>query len=221
VSPFKPPSSGFGKLPNKEQRGGYVGELVDVIEGPIFTDNKTGKPTPKMAWVFRLFSLNGQPFLDAESDPPGQQFIATALSNQTMAMRSTARKWFAAMLNRPVADGEDPDKLIAEAQKLRFMLQFGASDTDKTKLSTIMQFEGVSTLSDELRAAILGTFGPPPDYSDKDGGGTTYDTDETPVPPPQKIDAAEMVEQAAKAQLMADKAVADAAAAEAAAAAAG
>lgn len=210
--PFKPPSSGFGKLP---PQGGYIGELVGVIDGPIFKDFETGEPQPKMAWVFRLFTLTGDIFPDPESDPPGQQYIATTFTNETIAQKSTARGWFSNMLGRGISDGEDPEDLVKEALAPRSLLQFGMSTSGKTKLSAVVQFEGESTLDDAERERILATF--PVERSDYSGAKQTdvkAVTATAAPPPPPKVDPATVQAAAEKAQAAAAAAASAAAAAE-------
>lgn len=209
--PFKKPSSGgFGKMPSKEDKGSYLAEVVDIVQGPTFTDQRTGDPKPTMAWVWRLFLQTGEPFIDADADPPAQ-FIATTFTNETMAQKSSSRKFFAAILGRDIDDGEDPDALIADAKTRRAFLQFGIGETKKVKLSAVSGFEGENTLTDEERVTIVADLGTPGDYTDGKSSGDAAASPAGGAPP--KVDPAKVREAAIKAQEMAD-AAGDAAAAE-------
>jgi hypothetical protein len=152
--PFKRAGQRFGQLPPK---GSYVGELVGVIDGPIFRDRRTGESQPKLGWVFRLFNLNGTPYVDTVT---GEAFIATALTNETTAQRSTAREWFEAMTGLTVGDEDDPEDLVVQSLGTRLMLNFGKNTNGNVKLSQVMAFEGDSTLTQAERDAILATFPP-------------------------------------------------------------
>ena len=122
--PFAASGDGTGGDYFRAVPGMMRGVFIGTSDGPTFKkkDEKTGEmvDAPQMRWHFRLKDTAGTPLfyvndeveingvknvtsrLVPEGYPESKEAVADALSSVATGLKSKARSWFAALLNRPI-----------------------------------------------------------------------------------------------------------------------
>lgn len=115
-------SGNFWKPPN----GTYILELIEVEER-LQVKGFGGELKDKWAFHFMLYNLDGTPYLNEDGEHA--EFVAE--ETMSLDVKSRARPFFNALLNRDIEDGEKSSAIIAEAMNNKAMGQFGNNQNGK------------------------------------------------------------------------------------------
>ena len=107
--------------------GLYVGELVGFEEGRPYVDPHTGEESPKVRWLWNLYSLDGKPVVDPAT---GKQRVVHEQTSTKTGDRAKAPRWFEAHLNRTWSNREDLEATQDECVGKRVMLNISTKPGD-------------------------------------------------------------------------------------------
>lgn len=132
---FRSPNAG-GDWYTPERMGMYRMKLVDIEDGP---DLGYG---PTVKWKFQMFEMDGTPIKYTPKGGPNEgvliEAIADGLTSYSTGPKSTAAKWFKALLGRPLANNEDMTMVQAEALGRECLGSWGPNDKGRNVIQSLM-----------------------------------------------------------------------------------
>lgn len=138
MAEFKPISSGDGKYFYKPTQGGlFLVEFVGIEDAPS-TTNPKGETVERVAWNFKLFTIQGEPvidnnFEDEDGNVVPQQAVVGRVTTTATGRKSNFEAFIKALLgrdvNREAGQEDDPADLIAEAVGQKAIANFVVDGT--------------------------------------------------------------------------------------------